>query len=199
MRNLTWPLVLCVVVGALGGALADRLVSMSLLPGAVLGALYGLVFALLATRRANSPGAGLLWALGYVFVLWLAIPAALVPYCRGECAMGDLDMVRTQYPQLVAYVLCFGLPLGIALGTLGLLRTRKEAGNPFSLPRALLVGGIAGLISGWIFGVWMMAEGFLPLVAGLIHAGGGILGFGLHLIFSTLIGIGFGLLFQRDV
>ena len=39
MRHLTWPLVLCVVVGALGGALADRLVSFSLMPGAPLGAL----------------------------------------------------------------------------------------------------------------------------------------------------------------
>jgi len=199
MPSRTWPLVLSVVVGAFGGALIDALVSQSILPGFVLGGLYGIAFALLATPRAVSPGAGLLWGLGYAFILWLAVPATLVPYCLGQCEMGDLDMVRSHFPELVAYVLCLGMPLGISLGTLGLLRNRKEGGTSFSLSRALWVGGFAGVIAGWIFGAWMLRAGFLPLVAGLVHGGTGVLGFGMHLVISGLIGAGFGLLFQSDV
>lgn len=197
-RSLGFAIVLCVILGAAGGALADALLSASSFSRPLLGAMYGFLFALLARKRAVSPGAGLLWGLGYVFLLWLAIPATLVPYCRGECAMGDLEMVRSHFPELVAYVLCFGMPLGIALGTLGLFKERPDLA-PFSLPRAVLVGGLAGLIGGWIFGWWMLRAGFLPLVAGLVHGGTGVVGFGMHLLISMLIGAGFGLLFQRDV
>jgi len=197
--SLLRGVLLCLAVGALGGVLADWLIGASFLPGALLGATYGLFFALLAARRAVSPGAGLLWGLGYAFILWLAFPATVVPYCLEEDGrMGELDMVRTHFPELVAYVLCFGMPLGIGLGTLGLFRQGRGR-RSFSLARALLVGGVAGFIGGWIFGKWMMRAGFLPLVAGLVHGGEGVLGFGAHLFISSLIGAGFGLLFQRDL
>lgn len=198
--SLLWSILLCVTVGALGGRLADWLIGPSFLPGLLLGALYGLVFALLTARRALSPGAGLLWGLGYAFLLWLAFPATVVPYCAGAgVRMGELDMVRSHFPELVAYVLCFGMPLGIGLGTLGLFQQQQQEQVPFSLVRALLVGGLAGLVGGWIFGRAMERAGFLPLVAGLVHAGSGVLGFSVHLFISMLMGAGFGLLFQRDL
>ena len=143
-------ILLCLLVGALGGAACWFMGVASFVTGVVLGAAYGALFALLGGARAASPGAGLVWGLGYAFLLWLAIPAGILPVTMGGMPeMGMLEAARAHFAELVAYVLCFGLPLGVALGTLGAIQNQKsKIENPFSWPRALVVGG-------WAFGKWM--------------------------------------------
>ena len=119
--------VLCLILGALGGAVGGA-VGQGLVAtfeaGILFGAAYGVVFALLAGPRATTPGAGLIWGLGFAFVLWLAVPVGLLSAAAdGMHGMGMLDATRARFPQLVAYVLCFGAPLGIGLGTWGILST----------------------------------------------------------------------------
>ncbi len=189
------------VVGCLGGAVIQALGLASLVTGMVLGGLYGLLFALLVARRAVSTGAGLLWGLGYAFLLWLAGPAGLFPLLgdSGEApAMGMIDTARAHFPELVAYILCLGLPLGLALGTLGSLRSPPEQ-ERFSLPRALVVGGVAGIVGGWTFGRWMAQVDFFPLIAGLVGSDSPTVGMVLHFAIAVFIGASFGVLFQRDV
>ena len=189
------------VVGCLGGAVIWALGLASLVTGVVLGGLYGMLFALLVARRAVSPGAGLLWGLGYAFLLWLAGPAGLFPLLgdSGEApAMGMLDTARAHFPDLVAYLLCFGLPLGLALGILGSLRPPPGQVR-FSLPRALVVGGVAGIVGGWAFGKWMAQVNFFPLIAGLVNSDSPPIGMTLHFVIAIFIGASFGVLFQRDV
>ncbi|MFL5261242.1 MAG: hypothetical protein ACJ79L_02385, partial [Anaeromyxobacteraceae bacterium] len=159
--------VLCAALGGTGSAIAQRLVP-SLDGGVLLGAGSGVAFALLAAARATSAGAGLSWGLGFSFLVWLAIPVGLAPALSGGAqAMGMLDVARARFPDLVAYVLCLGAPLGLALGAWGSLR-REEGAVRFSWPRALLVGGFAGVLGGWAFGKWMAQAGFFPLIAGLV-------------------------------
>ena len=99
--------VLSVIVGILGGAMCMVIVQASLVTGPVLGGLYGLLFALLCSERADSPGAGLIWGLGYAFILWLAIPAGILPVTMGGMpAMGMLDTARAHFPELIAYWCC---------------------------------------------------------------------------------------------
>jgi|RhiMetdeSRZDD1v2_1073273.scaffolds.fasta_scaffold75526_5 hypothetical protein len=200
MRSpLLAPIILCTIVGAAGGLVMTMVVPASLVINILLGALYGLLFALLAAPRALSPGAGLLWGLGYAFILWLAIPAGIVPVLMGGMpAMGMLDTARAHFPELVAYILGFGTPLGLVLGTWGGLQ-HYPAQPPFSLPRALVVGGIAGLIGGWAFSKWMAQVNFFPLIAGLVNSDSIMVGVTLHFIFAVIIGASFGVLFQRDV
>jgi uncharacterized membrane protein YagU involved in acid resistance len=193
------------VVGCLGGAVIWALGLASLVTGMVLGGLYGLLFALLVARRAVSPGAGLLWGLGYALLLWLAGPTGLFPLLGDSgaasaeaLAMGMLDTARAHFPELIAYLLCFGLPLGLALGILGSLRP-PPAQEPFSLPRALLVGGAAGIVGGWAFGRWMAQVDFFPLIAGLVNSYSPTVGMMLHYAIAVFIGASFGVLFQRDV
>ena len=52
------PIIICVIVGATGGLAVNIVVMASPIIGIVLGALYGLIFALLAGARAIRPGRG---------------------------------------------------------------------------------------------------------------------------------------------
>ncbi|MDP9313220.1 MAG: DUF1440 domain-containing protein [Chloroflexota bacterium] len=200
----------CIVVGCLGGAVCLLVGLASFVTGIVLGGLYGLLFALLAAPRATSPGAGLLWGLGYALLLWLIGPAGLFPLIGGlqgttALTMGMLDTARAHFPELVAYILCFGLPLGLTLGTLAHIQRRsiQQRGSriqtPFSMPRALVVGCLAGIVGGWAFGKWMEQINFFLIIAGLVNSQSRTVGIALHYLISIVIGMSFGLLFQRDV
>ena len=84
-----------VVVGGLGGAASAALVGETTARGTVKGAIFGLMFVMLAANRAISLGSGLLWGLGYSFLLWITLPAGIVPFAMGQAsAMGMLDTAR---------------------------------------------------------------------------------------------------------
>jgi hypothetical protein len=190
-----------IATGCLGGAASAGMTHMSLPVSFILGAVYGLVFALLSAHRAVSPGAGLLWGLAYAFIIWLAFPAGIIPFLIGNMPeMGMLEVARGHFNELVTYLLLFGAPLGITLGTLGSFEPalRAQAGARFSFPRAIVLGGFAGLFGGWAFGKWMAQVHFYPLIAGLVNSRSLMVGVTLHFVFAVIIGASFGMLFQRD-
>ena len=69
---------------------------------------------------------GLIWGLGSAFLLWLAVPTGLLPLLQGAASLGMLDEARAHFPELVAYLLFFGFPLGIITGV---LNTRTTSGG----------------------------------------------------------------------
>ncbi len=150
-------------------------------PGAWYGAAYGLGFALLFARRAKTPGAGLIWGLGYALLLWMVVPAG-----------GD------RFHELVIYILYFGLPLGLITGVWGALAARSEE-TLIHIPRAVCAGAVAGLLGGWAFAQWMKHVDHFSEIAGLVHSSSSATGMLLHFVIATIIGISFGLLFQRDL
>lgn len=199
MRSpLIKSILICVAVGCLGGIVGAPVGLASRMTGIVLGGMYGLLFAVLASSRATTPGAGLLWGLAYALMLWLANPAGLLSAMMRATVGGLFEATRAQFPTLVAYLLCVGMPLGVILGAVRGLQSQPGM-LPFSLPRALLVGGIAGLIGGWAFGKWMAQVNFFLLIASLVHSTSYAVGVTLHFVFAFIIGATFGLLFQRDV
>jgi hypothetical protein len=190
--------VVCVILGALGGAAGRALLGSAFEGGPALGAGYGLLFCVLAARRARTPGAGLVWGLGFAFLLWLTMPLGLLAAAGDGQAMGMLDLARARFSSLVAYVLLFGAPLGIMLGAIG--GGRRDPGLArFSLPRALAGGGFSGVVGGWAFGKWMAQVGVFPLIAGLVGSRSEAVGMTLHFTFAIIIGATLGLLFQRDL
>jgi hypothetical protein len=168
----------------------------SLVSGPLLGAVYGVLFALVFSNRALDRGSGLLWGLAYAFLLWLAvIPGAQVIAAN---LSSSFQTQRDNFPDLVGYILCFGMPLGLVLGTLGGRRNRAGLA-PVSLPRAIIGGGLAGIAGGWAFGRWMEQVNFYQVIAGLVGSTSSMVGNALHYLFAAVIGAGFALLFQRDV
>lgn len=196
--QLLTAIALSVLAGAIGGAQYGVFMSTSIAIGTLLGGLYGLGFALLAAPRAISPGAGLVWGLGYAFLLWLALPVGILPMMTGAPEMEMLNTARDRFPELAAFILCFGLPLGLGLGIWGSFQPQPGL-MLFSLPRAIVGGGLAGLLGGWAFGKWMEQANFFPLVAGLVNSQSRMVGVTLHFLIAVLIGVSFGILFQRDI
>ena len=164
--------------------------------GPVLGAAFGVLFALVFWNRASDLGSGLVWGLAYAFLLWLAIvPGAQVIAAN---LSSTFQTQRDNFPDLVGYILCFGMPLGLMLGGFGSWRNRTTV-TPFSFPRAILGGGLAGLAGGWAFGRWMEQVNFYAVIASLVGSTSNIVGDALHYLFAAIIGASFGMLFQRDL
>lgn len=191
----------CLVIGAIGGAVVAHATNLATGTLLLLGALYGLVFAWLASRRAESAGAGLLWGLGYAYLLWLIGPVSL--FALGHAArLGMLETAQSHFPELIGYLLCFGVPLGLTLGCWGSTKSRPHMRTDrasFSLPRAVVVGGLAGLVGGWAYSQWMAQVHYFVIIAGLVNRDSSWIGEVIHYLIAIVIGASFGLFFQRDL
>jgi uncharacterized membrane protein YagU involved in acid resistance len=186
-------------VGALGGGILGRLVEGSPSHELLLGALFGAVFGLLFAERAASPGAGLIWGLGAAFLFWvIAHAGSTLWFLQSARSPEMLPHLRRHFDDLVAYVVCLGMPVGVVLGIRGALNPNAEK-QTFHWGRAVIVGGFSGLLGGLIFGRWMSAGDFFPLLAGLgvIHSHATTVF--LHFCVAVVMGSAFGLLFQGDV
>jgi hypothetical protein len=187
------------LVGFGGGLLCKAALGSWTPRNLVLASLFGLIFGLFFSKRAASPGAGLIWGLGFAFLVWITIPAGLGHFFSRYGHAGNMfGDAQEHFPDLVAYLVCLGMPVGLLLGVRGAFRGKTEQ-RAFSWGRAIVVGGFSGLLGGMIFGRWMSAGDFFPLLAGLGVIHSHEMTVALHFGIAILIGATFGLLFQRDV
>lgn len=197
---ITWiEPTLGLAVGVLGGVVETRILDGAASHEILLGALFGLVFGLFFSRRAATPGAGLIWGLGAAFLFWIVVHAgSTLWFVRSARTPEMLPHLKQHFDDLVSYVVCLGMPVGVALGVRGSLRP-TVAQIEFHWARGIIVGAFSGLLGGLIFGRWMSAGDFFPLLAGFAeghsHAANVLLQFGVAVAMGSL----FGLLFQRDV
>jgi hypothetical protein len=186
-------------LGASGGLLQSVVLKTSLFSGGLLGAAFGLAFGLFFARRATSPGAGLIWGLGSSFLLWILVPGGFFRLAAGTgSSTMTLQDARGHFSHLVAYVLCLGMPVGVGLGIRGAICT-VTADQKFAWGRAVVAGGFAGTLGGLIFGRWVSSGDYFPLLAGFGELSSRSMTIALHFAIALLIGVTFGLLFQRDV
>lgn len=187
------------VLGACGGLLESVVLKTSLFSGGLLGMTFGLAFGLFFARRATSPGSGLIWGLGSSFLLWLLVPGGFLNFAvsvRNPALM--LQDAQGHFSELVGYVLCLGMPVGVGLGIRGALRTSRLNAS-FAWGRAIVAGGFAGTLGGFIFGRWVSSGDYFPLLAGFGELGSRGMTIFMHFAIALLIGVAFGLLFQQDV
>jgi hypothetical protein len=186
------------VVGGAGGLLQGSILHSSLLSATLLGAGFGLVFGLVFSKRASSAGAGLIWGMSSALLFWFLILATGISKFGTHDSNGMLDYARGRFSILAAYLVCLGAPVGIALGIRGGIL--PDSSRPrFNRSRAIVAGGLAGVVSGLIFGHWMWEGGFFPLIAGLGDIQSQAVKVILQFCVAFMIGATFGLLFQRDV
>jgi hypothetical protein len=149
------------------------------------------VFAWLLRGRTIDAGEGLIWGLAFAFLWWLALPAGLLTAWSAGATACELSTVRAQVPLLIGYLVCLGAPLGLGMG-LWSMSGRQAPRDAFRVPRALVVGGLAGLLGSRVFA--SVGDAMLsPLPGGdasrLVQ----------HLAAAAAIGAAYGLLFQRAV
>src|SRR5271157_2100312 len=184
------------VVGLGGGVLQSLALGTPIAHGLAIGGTFGLVFGFLFERRATSAGAGLIWGLAAAFLMWLVLPAGLLQlFTRGAYSMADLGDARDQFPLLVGYLVCLGMPAGLVLGIRGGLRS-SATDSQFNWTRAMVAGGLPGLRGGFIFDRWMSAGEFFTLLSGLSDLPLRTSSLTLQFLIAVLMSVIFGLLFQ---
>ena len=95
-KSGAWPkLLLGLSIGVLGGVIQSQVLSAPMSHGILLGAIFGVAFSLLFARRANTPGAGLIWGLGCALLLWFLMHTS-VPLPPGAC----WTRLRPDFPSL---------------------------------------------------------------------------------------------------
>ena len=198
-RSVRIEPLLGLALGASGGLLESVVLKTSLFSGGLLGMTFGLAFGLFFARRATTPGAGLVWGLGSSFLLWLVVPGGffnLAVSARNSALM--LQDAQGHFSELVGYVLCLGMPVGVGLGIRGAIRTSR-LNTSFAWGRAIVAGGFAGTLGGFIFGRWVSSGDYFPLLAGFGELSSRSMTIFMHFAIALLIGVTFGLLFQQDV
>jgi hypothetical protein len=68
-----------------------------------------------------------------------------------------------------------------------------------ALVQGAIGGVVGGLVGGLGFGVIMGMGGMLPMVAGLVGSSAALVGFAVHMVISSIIGVSFGLLFGAQL
>src|ERR1700747_3421837 len=105
------------LVSCAGGFLCNAALGSWTPRNLVLASSFGLIFGLFFSKRATSPGAGLIWGLGFAFLVWIAVPAGLGHLLSGFNHPGSMfGDAQEHFPDLVAYLICLGMPVGLGLG-----------------------------------------------------------------------------------
>jgi uncharacterized membrane protein YagU involved in acid resistance len=137
--------------------------------------------------------------MGLSLLFWLALPAGVVPVLEGRMpSMGMLDTARDHFPQLIACLLCFGVPLGSSLGLWAEFKNGSEK-SPTRIGRAIFSGGLAGAVAAWILRNWLAQVGLVSQVAQMDRSTNRVVGWLVYVLIAFLIGVIFGFLFQKDV
>ncbi len=208
------------VAAGLGAGLIGGIVYLWLAPtdvgtGAHIGlsALLGILFGWSSGERIHSPGAGFIWGAAFGLVWWLVGVLTIIPLLSGIGLGWTIGFARLAFPQLVGNLLAFGVVLGMSYSVLVAVlrrfssRPSESSATPAPsgqarLPpavRAMVIGGIGGLLGAWVFLRGIETAEFFPFAAGLIGAEGMMVGLFVHYSIGTIIGVSFGLLFHREV
>jgi hypothetical protein len=200
IRNRCVASALAVACGLAGGAFIAIALHKPYPHLLLLGGCFGLAFGALLGPLISNPGAGLIWGECAAFLLWLLLPARAMPLWNNGALPANTMLVATrqQLPELVSYLICLGIPLGLVIGIYNSFKAAPDR-SPFRWTRPIISGALAGLLSGLVFDHWTLAGGFSPILAGIAGLSSlheyAVLQTGMTLV----LGAFFGLLFQRDM
>lgn len=166
-------------------------------------AAIGLVFGLVSGDQISTAGEGVIWGVVVGMMWWMLGPLTLFPLLQGARPDWSMTFARSTFPQLAGLSVTYGAMMGLLFWVLNGLAIHRRAGwlarrGWIHTLQAATSGGLAGLLGGWVFGVWMEQAGFFPLIAGLVNSTDPLTGRWLHFGISILIGVTYGVLFQEE-
>lgn len=213
VRLLACGLISGIIAGLVLDATVD--VPLTIVPHVVLSAVLGLVFAVWIGPRIRSGGSGLVWGEAFGLLWWLLGYLTLIPVFQGDGILWSGVEIREQFDLLLGQTIAFGAVLGLTFNGLNHAICLMTGDDPepdrpvvsgpqgrelLTAPvRSMIFGGLGGLIGGWIFLIGVEQSDFFPLVAGLIRSESVAVGGLLHYLIAIIIGVSFGLLFQREI
>lgn len=185
----------------------------------VISTLLGILFGALIGDKVQSAGAGFVWGEAFGLLWWLVGVLTLMPLVGGQGVLWSAEAVPTLVPHLLGQIAAYGAVLGysyywftrwlmkftpptdaVAAMTPG-VAPRKAPMSHAIVPhwvRALIVGGLGGLLGSWVF-VWgLVGSDFYAVVAGIVRSDSLAIGRLLHYFIGLVIGCSFGLLFDDE-
>jgi uncharacterized membrane protein YagU involved in acid resistance len=169
----------------------------------IIGASFGLLF----QRDVRGYGSSLSWGLAYGLFWWFLGPLTIMPIWQGNPVDWSYERGSVLFGSLIGHAI-YGLLVGLVYAALDRLWIsffvetdpihREVEGPGTRTLQSLGWGALASLAGGLLFSLIMVATGFLPKVAELVGGASPVLGFGVHMIISALIGMSFGVLFQYE-
>jgi hypothetical protein len=208
MRTLTAGILAGLAAGAVTAALISLPYSLALHFG-ISGGL-GALFGLLLGGRLRTAGGAVVWGAGFGIAWWLVGPLTVAPRLSGGAADWSLAAAQNAFPMLFGYIAAFGAVLGLVYYLLIQLSSARAPDPPagpavrpdaFMPPRrqAIIFGAFGGVLGSWVFLRGIETAEFFPFVAALVGSDAMMVGGMLHFLIGIVIGIGFGLLFYREV
>jgi len=194
--------------GALAGglaALALRGVLDGRVPVVAVGAVIGLVQAVLSPRSDQGIGAALVRGQGYGFVAWVVGELTVLPMLGDAGLRWSLVEARASFPSLPGWLL-LGALAAVARTVLDRLApllssehlpAYRGATAGSGVLAAAARGAVAGLLGGAVISQ-LMLRGAVPEVAErLTGSTGPLAGIAVNLAIGVAIGVSYGLLFRR--
>ncbi|MDQ3250187.1 MAG: hypothetical protein M3Q45_13385 [Chloroflexota bacterium] len=211
------------IAGLLGGISGGIVFGLLVAPEAgwgvhlAISALLGILFGAVIGGSVHSAGSGLVWGQATGLLWWLAGPLTLLPLLRSQAVRWDADAVQMLLPQLLGLVAAYGALMGFSYAwfvdrlnrrlpspAAGSVPATAQRATPVAHPivsrrvRALIVGGVGGLLGSWVF-VWgLVGADFYTVVAEIVRSDSLAVGRTLHYLIGAIIGCSFGLLFDHE-
>ena len=164
-------------------------------------AAVGAGFGLLMWHQHPTAGEMLFWGLTYGILWWFLGPLTLMPILLGDAPLWTIGTAQAAFPSLLGH-LWYGASTAVALTAL--LRWRRE-GGPRAADRvggrlalgAATRGTLAGVLSAWLVGSLLDAQGQLLLFSTMAGGENRSLAWVILLSIGLVAGIVFALLYPR--
>ncbi len=170
---------------------------------AFVGANFGIWF----QRDLRGYGSSMAWGMAYGIFWWFLGPLTILPLWMGRPLDWSYVHASAEFGPLIGDIIT-GVIIGLIYylidrATVRFLTEsdpirREPEGPGLRFLRTAQWGGLAGLAGGLLYLLVLISTGSLGEIAAIVGGTSPVLGSVVHLCLSTLLGISFGLLFQRE-
>ena len=200
MEQVNYYPLIAGLVGSSSGMVGE---SLHFLIAVIIAATFGLLF----QRDIRGFGSSTAWGMAYGIFWWFLGPLTIKPLWLGQKLDWSYTHASELFGSLIGHII-YGLVVGLLYAAVDRLWVRffeesdpihREVEGPgVRFIRSIQWGAAAGLAGGLLYMLVLVATGSLGQVAAIVGGTSHVLGVVVHLCISVLVGMSYGLLFQRE-